>query len=136
MKEEMYGTIRRRTVIAFLMALPALSVAFSANGKTKSMNPYDERRLLEQNKKIQAANRAPDDFPNFIREGEQWYFSSGATSYGPYTIAYLLSVGHNSKGHPKVYEQRMFEFFLLPVASRFVKSYGSVPLLSELQIQI
>lgn len=63
--------IRRRAALAFLLASPTLSVAFSASGKTKSMNPYDERRLLEQNKKIQAANRAPDDFPNFIREGEK-----------------------------------------------------------------
>ncbi|XP_062187197.1 uncharacterized protein LOC133890711 [Phragmites australis] len=62
------GRIRRRA-LAWLLASPALSVAFSAYGKTKSMNPYDERRLLQQNKKIQEANRAPDDFPNFIREG-------------------------------------------------------------------
>jgi hypothetical protein len=27
--------------------------------------------LLQQNKKIQEANRAPDDFPSFIREGEK-----------------------------------------------------------------
>ncbi|TVU39080.1 hypothetical protein EJB05_12483 [Eragrostis curvula] len=67
--DEVDGKIRRRAALTFLLASPALSVAFSANGKTKSMNPYDERRLLEQNKKIQAANRAPDDFPNFIREG-------------------------------------------------------------------
>ncbi|XP_015695326.1 peptidyl-prolyl cis-trans isomerase FKBP20-2, chloroplastic isoform X2 [Oryza brachyantha] len=63
------GTIRRRAALALLLASPAMSVAFSAHGKTKSKNPYDERRLLEQNKKIQEANRAPDDFPNFIREG-------------------------------------------------------------------
>ncbi|KAF0906620.1 hypothetical protein E2562_012203 [Oryza meyeriana var. granulata] len=63
------GTVRRRAALALLLASPAMSVAFSALGKTKSRNPYDERRLLEQNKKIQEANRAPDDFPNFIREG-------------------------------------------------------------------
>uniref|UniRef100_A0A0E0DE12 peptidylprolyl isomerase n=1 Tax=Oryza meridionalis TaxID=40149 RepID=A0A0E0DE12_9ORYZ len=64
------GTVRRRTALALLLASPAMSVAFSpAHGKTKSRNPYDERRLLQQNKKIQEANRAPDDFPNFIREG-------------------------------------------------------------------
>uniref|UniRef100_A0A0D9WYZ0 peptidylprolyl isomerase n=1 Tax=Leersia perrieri TaxID=77586 RepID=A0A0D9WYZ0_9ORYZ len=63
------GAVRRRAALALLLASPAMSVAFSAQGKTKSMNPYDERRLLQQNKKIQEANRAPDDFPNFIREG-------------------------------------------------------------------
>ncbi|KAM0831522.1 hypothetical protein ACQ4PT_065482 [Festuca glaucescens] len=63
------GRIRRRAALAVLLATPALSVSFSAHGKTKGMNPYDERRLLQQNKKIQEANRAPDDFPSFIREG-------------------------------------------------------------------
>ncbi|KAM7261243.1 hypothetical protein ACFE04_026718 [Oxalis oulophora] len=37
--------------------------------KTKSKNPYDERRLLEQNKRMQKENNAPDEFPNFVREG-------------------------------------------------------------------
>uniref|UniRef100_A0A0A9DN41 Rotamase n=1 Tax=Arundo donax TaxID=35708 RepID=A0A0A9DN41_ARUDO len=70
-KEVVEGRIRRRVALAWSLASPALSVAFSAYGKTKTMNPYDERRLLQQNKKIQEANRAPDDFPNFIREGFQ-----------------------------------------------------------------
>uniref|UniRef100_K3ZTS8 peptidylprolyl isomerase n=1 Tax=Setaria italica TaxID=4555 RepID=K3ZTS8_SETIT len=63
--------IQRRTAFSLLLASPVLSVAFSAYGKSKNMNPYDERRLLQQNKKIQEANRAPEDFPNFIREGFQ-----------------------------------------------------------------
>ena len=67
----MEARIRRRAALALLLATPALSVSFSAHGKTKGMNPYDERRLLQQNKKIQEANRAPDDFPSFIREGEK-----------------------------------------------------------------
>ncbi|XP_068651148.1 peptidyl-prolyl cis-trans isomerase FKBP20-2, chloroplastic isoform X2 [Aristolochia californica] len=46
-----------------------LLVAFSASAKGKNRSPYDEKRLLEQNKKIQEANKAPEDFPNFIREG-------------------------------------------------------------------
>jgi len=65
------GRIRRRAAFSLLLASPVLSVAFSGYAKSKSMNPYDERRLLQQNKKIQEANRAPEDFPNFIREGEQ-----------------------------------------------------------------
>uniref|UniRef100_A0ACD5U8L9 Uncharacterized protein n=1 Tax=Avena sativa TaxID=4498 RepID=A0ACD5U8L9_AVESA len=71
MKGAVEGRIRRRAALALLLATPALSVSFSAHGKTKSMTPYDERRLLQQNKKIQEANRAPDDFPSFIREGFQ-----------------------------------------------------------------
>jgi hypothetical protein len=69
-KEVVQRTIRRRAAFSLLLASPVLSVAFSAYGKSKTMNPYDERRLLQQNKKIQEANRAPEDFPNFIREGE------------------------------------------------------------------
>ncbi|XP_024627995.1 peptidyl-prolyl cis-trans isomerase FKBP20-2, chloroplastic isoform X2 [Medicago truncatula] len=33
------------------------------------MNPYNEKRVLQQNRNIQKQNNAPDDFPNFIREG-------------------------------------------------------------------
>lgn len=47
------------------MLFPALS----SSAKTKSKSPYDERRLLEQNKRIQKENNAPDEFPNFVREG-------------------------------------------------------------------
>ncbi|KAF8700832.1 hypothetical protein HU200_034196 [Digitaria exilis] len=68
-KDVAEGKIRRRAAFSLLLASPVLSVAFSAYGKSKNMNPYDERRLLQQNKKIQEANRAPEDFPNFIREG-------------------------------------------------------------------
>jgi hypothetical protein len=40
-----------------------------SSGKTKSTNPYDEKRLLEQNKRIQKENNAPEEFPSFVREG-------------------------------------------------------------------
>lgn len=43
--------------------------SLSASGKVKGSNPYNEKRLLEQNKKMQAANNVPNDFPSFIREG-------------------------------------------------------------------
>lgn len=49
----------------------SLLLALSASGKVKGTNPYNEKRLLEQNKKVQQANNAPDDFPNFVREGFQ-----------------------------------------------------------------
>ncbi|KAF3335516.1 peptidyl-prolyl cis-trans isomerase FKBP20-2 [Carex littledalei] len=42
---------------------------FAAYGKSKNKAIYDERRLLEQNRKMQQANNAPEDFPSFIREG-------------------------------------------------------------------
>lgn len=59
----------RRVLIMLPMVSSSLLVALPASAKVKS-RPYDEKRLLEQNKKIQEANNAPDDFPNFVREGE------------------------------------------------------------------
>lgn len=57
----------RRVILLLPFVSSGLSVASSASGKVKS--PYNENRVLEQNKKIQQANNAPEDFPNFIREG-------------------------------------------------------------------
>lgn len=57
----------RRVILLLPLVSSGLSVASSASGKVKS--PYNENRVLEQNKKIQQANNAPEDFPNFIREG-------------------------------------------------------------------
>ncbi|EPS68814.1 hypothetical protein M569_05956, partial [Genlisea aurea] len=58
----------RRLLILFLVGT-GISQPFPCFGKTKKQNPYDEKRLLEQNKRIQRENSVPDDFPNFIREG-------------------------------------------------------------------
>lgn len=60
--------LRRRFLLFFLLA-SGISPALPCFGKTKSKNPYDEKRLLQQNKRIQKENNAPEDFPNFIREG-------------------------------------------------------------------
>ncbi|XWS32420.1 hypothetical protein CRYUN_Cryun23aG0158000 [Craigia yunnanensis] len=60
--------LRRRFLLFFLVS-SGLSPTLSSSGKTKSKNPYDEKRLLEQNKRRQKENNAPEDFPNFIREG-------------------------------------------------------------------
>uniref|UniRef100_A0A804L7X8 peptidylprolyl isomerase n=1 Tax=Musa acuminata subsp. malaccensis TaxID=214687 RepID=A0A804L7X8_MUSAM len=62
----------RRDLFLISLASSSSLVALSAaSGKVKGSNPYNERRLLEQNRKIQEANSAPEDFPNFIREGFQ-----------------------------------------------------------------
>ncbi|XP_021279581.1 peptidyl-prolyl cis-trans isomerase FKBP20-2, chloroplastic isoform X2 [Herrania umbratica] len=58
-----------RRFLLFLLISSGLSPTLSSSGKTKSKNPYDEKRLLEQNKRRQKENNAPGDFPNFIREG-------------------------------------------------------------------
>ncbi|GMJ01200.1 hypothetical protein like AT3G60370 [Hibiscus trionum] len=59
----------RRRFLLFILVSSGLSPTLSSSGKTKSKNPYDEKRLLEQNKRRQKENNAPEDFPNFIREG-------------------------------------------------------------------
>lgn len=59
----------RRRLIIFISFTTGLFPTSSSFGKTKSKNPYDERRLLEQNKRIQKENNAPENFPSFIREG-------------------------------------------------------------------
>lgn len=59
----------RRRLILFVSFTSALFPTLSSYAKTKSKSPYDERRLLEQNKRRQRENNAPEDFPNFIREG-------------------------------------------------------------------
>ncbi|XP_065859180.1 peptidyl-prolyl cis-trans isomerase FKBP20-2, chloroplastic [Euphorbia lathyris] len=60
--------LRRRFLLLF-SASSCFIPTLPSMGKTKSKNPYDERRLLEQNKRVQRENNAPDDFPNFVREG-------------------------------------------------------------------
>ncbi|KAJ8632123.1 hypothetical protein MRB53_025459 [Persea americana] len=65
------GTKGRRCFLFFSLVSLGSFVSLSALGKVKGKSPYDERRLLEQNKKIQEANKAPEDFPNFIRKGFQ-----------------------------------------------------------------
>jgi hypothetical protein len=47
----------------------ALFPTQSSSGKTKNKSPFDEKRLLEQNKRIQKEINAPEDFPTFVREG-------------------------------------------------------------------
>ncbi|KAF3440092.1 hypothetical protein FNV43_RR18370 [Rhamnella rubrinervis] len=59
----------RRRLIVFISFTTSLLPTSSSFGKTKSKNPYDEKRLLEQNKRIQKENKAPEGFPSFIREG-------------------------------------------------------------------
>ncbi|XP_042507291.1 peptidyl-prolyl cis-trans isomerase FKBP20-2, chloroplastic isoform X2 [Macadamia integrifolia] len=61
--------LRRRYVLFFLVSSGLFPT--SASGKTKSKSGYDEKRLLEQNRRMQEANNVPPDFPNFVREGFQ-----------------------------------------------------------------
>ncbi|XP_048447700.1 peptidyl-prolyl cis-trans isomerase FKBP20-2, chloroplastic-like [Pyrus x bretschneideri] len=60
-----------RRLLLFLSVTTSLFPNLSSSAKTKSKSPFDERRLLEQNKRIQKENNAPEDFPSFIREGFQ-----------------------------------------------------------------
>ncbi|KGN56374.1 peptidyl-prolyl cis-trans isomerase FKBP20-2, chloroplastic [Cucumis sativus] len=59
----------RRKILLFFLSTTALFPTRHSSAKTKNKNPYDERRLLEQNKRRQKENNAPVDFPSFVREG-------------------------------------------------------------------
>ncbi|GKV12776.1 hypothetical protein SLEP1_g23885 [Rubroshorea leprosula] len=83
--------LRRRFLLFFLFS-SGLSPTLSSSGKTKSKNPYDERRLLEQNKRIQKENNAPEDFPNFVREGLCCKSSNSLYSYIQHDV--LLPQNH------------------------------------------
>ncbi|CAH9127227.1 unnamed protein product [Cuscuta epithymum] len=61
--------LRRRFLLCFLLGASGMSPTSPCSGKTKKKNPYDEKRLLEQNKRVQTENNAPEEFPNFVREG-------------------------------------------------------------------
>ncbi|KAG5009589.1 hypothetical protein JHK87_018104 [Glycine soja] len=61
----------RRTLFLSVLVSAGVFPTLSSYGKTKSKNPYDEKRLLQQNRRIQKENNAPEDFPNFVREGFQ-----------------------------------------------------------------
>ncbi|KAK0583196.1 hypothetical protein LWI29_034455 [Acer saccharum] len=61
----------KRRLLLFALVSSGLFPTSSSYAKTKGKNPYDEKRLLEQNRRIQKDNNAPEDFPNFVREGFQ-----------------------------------------------------------------
>ncbi|KAI3504291.1 hypothetical protein L1887_32849 [Cichorium endivia] len=70
-EREQNGTmenLKGRRLLVFLVS-SGLFPTLPSIGKTKMKNPYDEKRLLEQNKRVQRENNAPDDFPSFVREG-------------------------------------------------------------------
>lgn len=60
--------LKRRHLLVFLVS-SGLFPTLPSIGKSKIKNPYDEKRLLEQNKRVQRENNVPDDFPSFVREG-------------------------------------------------------------------
>ncbi|ESQ44041.1 hypothetical protein EUTSA_v10006207mg [Eutrema salsugineum] len=68
-KEPRYQSLSRRNLVYVLVSSSCLFPDSPSSAKSKSKSPYDERRLLEQNKRIQRENNAPDEFPNFVREG-------------------------------------------------------------------
>ncbi|MED6148367.1 hypothetical protein PIB30_052616 [Stylosanthes scabra] len=61
-------TLRRSLILSSFVST-CVFPTLSSYAKTKTKNPYDEKRLLQQNKRIQQENNAPEGFPNFIREG-------------------------------------------------------------------
>eukprot|EP00250_Pteridium_aquilinum_P029641 c39886_g1_i1 orf=311-1138(-) len=72
LQEANFGMARRVFSTAllcsgFVSTAPALAISEMKSKGKKS--PFDEQRLLEQNKRMQMLNSAPSDFPGFVREG-------------------------------------------------------------------
>ncbi|XP_078447918.1 FKBP-like peptidyl-prolyl cis-trans isomerase family protein [Wolffia australiana] len=63
------GAHCRRGFVILPLISAGIAMSSPALAKGKNKSKFDENRLLEQNRKIQAANNVPEDFPNFIREG-------------------------------------------------------------------
>ncbi|CAL5195261.1 unnamed protein product [Lathyrus oleraceus] len=62
------NVLRRKFVLSALVPAVVFPI-LSSDAKAKNINPYNEKRVLQQNRNIQKQNNVPDDFPNFIREG-------------------------------------------------------------------
>ncbi|KAH7365036.1 hypothetical protein KP509_18G005700 [Ceratopteris richardii] len=67
------SSVSRRILSMTLLSNLFISTPFAlADTEKKNMgkkSPFNEQRLLEQNKRMQALNNAPADFPGFVREG-------------------------------------------------------------------
>ena len=48
-----------------------LSIGRASAAYDRPMEEYDREKLLEQNKRMQAMNQVPDNFPGFIRQGQR-----------------------------------------------------------------
>lgn len=67
------NVLRRKFVLSALVPAVVFPTLCS-DAKAKNINPYNEKRVLQQNRNIQKQNNVPDDFPNFIREGNDHCF--------------------------------------------------------------
>lgn len=105
----LYDENSRRNVIIMTSITIGMLPASASFGKTKSKNPYDERRLLEQNKRRQKENNVPDEFPNFIREGRFIsFFKHPSMSYFELQFV-ILSSSFSPNSHGFFF----FSFFFL-----------------------
>jgi hypothetical protein len=63
----------RRELLNLAIGLGSAVLVGTASAVTKNKpppsSPFDEKRLLDQNKRMQKLNNAPAGFPGFIREG-------------------------------------------------------------------
>ncbi|EYU31905.1 hypothetical protein ABFS82_02G142800 [Erythranthe guttata] len=99
----------RRLVLTFLVGL-GFSPALPSYGKTKKQSPYDEKRLLEQNKRVQRENNVPDEFPNFVREGftVKVVTSDNYVTRDSGLVLWDIAVGEGDS--PKVGQQVIFHY--------------------------
>lgn len=87
---------KRRRLLVFLVST-GLFPTLPSTGKTKIKNPYDEKRLLEQNKRRQRENNVPDDFPSFVREGLCCFFSLSFFHFGGCGSSLIVSFQESNK---------------------------------------
>ncbi|KAK3010255.1 hypothetical protein RJ639_011586 [Escallonia herrerae] len=64
-----YDERLRRKQLFLLLCSSGLFPTLPFSGKPKSKNLHDEKCLLEQNKRVQRENNAPEDFPSFGQGG-------------------------------------------------------------------
>ncbi|MCO5583103.1 hypothetical protein L7F22_037011 [Adiantum nelumboides] len=70
--KEDIGMLRRVFLTTAFYVLPVLQLPALAVTEKKNMgkkSAFNDVRILEQNKRMQTLNGAPDDFPSFVREG-------------------------------------------------------------------
>lgn len=64
------SSFKRRECVIGLSSLLSIPLFYGeADAAARYRDSYDDEKLLEQNRRIQRLNGAPENFPGFIREG-------------------------------------------------------------------
>ncbi|KAK2980273.1 hypothetical protein RJ640_016951 [Escallonia rubra] len=107
---EQYGYVSpydeklKRRQLFLLLCSSGLFPTLPSSGKTEGKNPYDEKRLLEQNTRVQRENKGPEDFPSFVREdlscagaSENYVKRDSGLIYRDFEVTFHY-IGYNESG--------------------------------------